>query len=54
MQETSWRNATEDPVAALVGGECSWCVNGELKKDEFKGDEAAVCDDCGTPAARVW
>ena len=54
MPETSSQNVTEDPVAALVGDDCRWCVDGALTRDEFKGDDAAVCDNCGTPAVRVW
>lgn len=54
MQETSIQNAAEDPVSALVGHECSWCVDGALARTEFKGDDAAVCENCGTPAVRVW
>ncbi|WP_192498379.1 HVO_A0556 family zinc finger protein [Halorussus halophilus] len=54
MQEASPRTAAHDPISALVGDDCSWCANGALTRAEFKGDDAAVCDDCGTPAARVW
>lgn len=41
-------------LAPLVGDDCAWCANGTLARESFKGDDAAVCENCGTPAARVW
>lgn len=54
MQQVSSQDASEPVLVALVGDECSWCASGTLAREVFKGDEAVVCDDCGTPAARVW
>ena len=27
---------------------------GTLRRETFKGDKAVVCEDCGTPAVRMW
>lgn len=54
MQRPSSRNETEPVLAALAGDDCRWCDSGTLTRAEFKGDDAAVCDECATPAARVW
>lgn len=54
MQHANSQDASDSVLAALVGDECSWCATGALAREEFKGDEAVVCEECGTPAARVW
>ena len=54
MQEAALQNATEPVLAALVGDDCNWCATGTLARDEFRGDDAVVCEDCETPAVRVW
>lgn len=54
MQHVSSQNASKSLLAALAGDDCGWCDAGTLARGEFKGDDAVVCDDCGTPAARVW
>ncbi|UPV75209.1 hypothetical protein M0R89_03850 [Halorussus limi] len=54
MQQVSSQDASTPVLAALVGDECSWCAAGTLAREEFKGDAAVVCEECGTPAARVW
>ncbi|RQG96030.1 HVO_A0556 family zinc finger protein [Natrarchaeobius chitinivorans] len=41
-------------VDALVGGNCSYCEDGTLVRDSYKGNAAAVCDCCETPAVQVW
>jgi hypothetical protein len=54
MQQISSQNTSESVLAALVGDECSWCASGTLARETFKGDDAVVCENCGTPAVRVW
>lgn len=54
MQHASSPDASESLLTALVGEDCRWCATGTLVREEFKDDDAAVCDDCGTPAVRVW
>jgi hypothetical protein len=54
MQQVSSQDASDALLAALVGDDCSWCATGTLAREEFRGDDAVVCEDCGTPAARVW
>jgi len=54
MQQVPSQDTSESVLAALVGDECSWCEGGVLAHEEFKGDAAVVCEECGTPAARVW
>ena len=54
MQETSTLNATEPVLAVPVGDDCPWCATGTLARGEFRGDDAVVCEECETPAVRVW
>ena len=54
MQGTSIQNATNDLLTTLAGDECRWCATGTLSREEFKGDDAVVCENCDTPAVRVW
>ncbi|WP_425600753.1 HVO_A0556 family zinc finger protein [Natrinema longum] len=39
---------------ALEGSICTFCEEGELLRDSFKGNDAVICDACGTPGAQVW
>lgn len=54
MQPATSQDASESVLAVLAGTDCDWCGAGTLVREEFKGDDAMVCDDCGTPAVRVW
>jgi hypothetical protein len=54
MQQVPSNDASESPLAALAGDDCRWCATGTLARESFKGDAAVVCENCGTPAARVW
>lgn len=54
MQQVPSQDASESLLATLVGGDCRWCATGTLAREEFKGDAAVVCENCGTPAVRVW
>ncbi|WP_168215805.1 HVO_A0556 family zinc finger protein [Halorussus ruber] len=54
MQSEISHETPKSLLAELVGEECCWCTSGTLAREEFKGDEAVVCDECGTPGARVW
>jgi hypothetical protein len=54
MQSKTQQRSSNTLLASLVGDDCSWCRTGTLAREEFKSDDAAVCDECGTPGARVW
>lgn len=54
MQRVSSEDADEPLLVALAGDDCRWCGDGTLARETFKGDDAVVCADCGTPAVRVW
>ncbi|WP_166035434.1 HVO_A0556 family zinc finger protein [Halorussus pelagicus] len=54
MPQVTSQDASDAVLGALVGDDCSWCATGTLVREEFKGDAAVVCVECGTPAARVW
>ncbi|MDG5817732.1 HVO_A0556 family zinc finger protein [Natronococcus sp. A-GB7] len=41
-------------LVILEGRPCPVCADGELEREEYKDNAAAVCDDCGTPQAQVW
>lgn len=38
----------------LVGRSCHFCETGTLVAAEYKGNDAVVCPDCGTPAVQFW
>lgn len=45
----------EPLVEKLSGTECQYDeCGGRLRRSTFKGDVAVVCEDCGTPAVRLW
>ena len=54
MQQVSSQDTSDAVLTTLVGDDCSWCGAGTLAREEFKGDAAVVCEECGTPAVRVW
>ncbi|WP_174811821.1 HVO_A0556 family zinc finger protein [Salinadaptatus halalkaliphilus] len=33
---------------------CSFCETGTLERGLYKGNNAVVCDNCGTPRAQLW
>jgi hypothetical protein len=45
---------TTEPIAALAGADCGWCGATALRRGTYKGDRAMVCEDCGTPALRLF
>ncbi len=54
MQSIQRKGGDKREVLALVEGtECAYC-QGTLVSAQYKGNEAVVCDDCGTPAVQIW
>jgi hypothetical protein len=46
---------TEMLFEKLDDANCQWDgCEGTLGRATFKGDDALVCQTCGTPAVRVW
>jgi hypothetical protein len=43
-----------DPIAVLVGADCGWCGATALGRGRYKDDRAVVCENCGTPALRLF
>ncbi|MFB1066364.1 HVO_A0556 family zinc finger protein [Natrinema sp. H-ect4] len=41
-------------ISSLEGTDCSFCADGELTQDTYKGNDAVVCDACDTPGAQFW
>jgi len=54
MQHVSASDSSTALLDGLAGDDCRWCATGTLARREFKGDAAVVCENCDTPAARVW
>lgn len=40
--------------AALLSSDCPTCGNGKFVQEMYKGTDAIVCGECGTPRIRVW
>lgn len=45
------REAALDEIAQEM---CSYCEADALARGTYKGNDAVVCEDCGTPAAQFW
>lgn len=43
-----------DFLDLLIDRSCFDCEDGTLERDTYKGNEAVVCDECGTPRAQSW
>lgn len=41
-------------LVRLEGRACAFCDDGTLERDEYKGNNAVVCDECGTPTVQSW
>ncbi|WP_368085924.1 HVO_A0556 family zinc finger protein [Haladaptatus cibarius] len=48
------RLSEQSVLTVLHGRTCEYCEAGILTHEEYKGNEAAVCDNCETPAMQVW
>lgn len=46
------RHGRERVVSQLEGSECSYCEEGELEQDTYKGSTAVVCGNCDVPQVR--
>lgn len=40
--------------AELSDDRCQYCDDGALARGTYKDAPAVLCEDCGTPALRVW
>ena len=45
---------TQQLLATLAGRSCPDCADGELERETYKGKQAVVCGQCGTPRVQVW
>lgn len=43
-----------DPLAQLEQDSCAFCAGGTLVRERYRGNDAVVCDQCGTPAMQLW
>ncbi|GAB3017478.1 HVO_A0556 family zinc finger protein [Natronobiforma cellulositropha] len=41
-------------LVTLEGRDCDFCEGGTLERRSYKGNLAAVCGSCHTPAAQIW
>lgn len=46
-------DADPDLLARLAGTDCPFC-EGSVAPGEYKGNAAAVCGACGTPAVQLF
>ncbi|WP_435183697.1 HVO_A0556 family zinc finger protein [Halobellus sp. EA9] len=51
--QESARRDPEQLLDRLDTTDCHYC-DGDLDAGTYKGSEAILCEDCGTPAVRVW
>jgi len=50
---TEATHASHPVIEALEGEPCQHCP-GTLERDTYKGNDAVVCPECGTPRAQLW
>ncbi|WP_339102621.1 HVO_A0556 family zinc finger protein [Haloterrigena salinisoli] len=43
-----------DLLAQLEHRDCTYCSDGSLVRDQYKGNTAIVCDQCGVPTVQLW
>ena len=54
MKATQLRGPTPGQlIAHVLGDDCRHC-EGTLVRGEYKDNDAALCDGCGTPQVQVW
>ncbi|RKD98081.1 HVO_A0556 family zinc finger protein [Halopiger aswanensis] len=41
-------------LSSLEGSPCNYCEEGILIREQFKGNSAVLCSQCGTPAIQSW
>ena len=51
---TSQIKIDEEPISQIVGDACPYCADGTLKRGTYKDNDAAVCENCGTPSIQVF
>lgn len=44
----------QDLYDRLADTDCRYCETGTLSVGSFKGAPAILCENCGTPAIRIW
>ncbi|RZV11167.1 hypothetical protein BDK88_2405 [Natrinema hispanicum] len=55
MQHLREQTEQSDTLLELLEGtSCSFCEDGHLVQERYKGNEAVICSGCGTPGAQVW
>lgn len=48
------RTGKERVLSSLEDTDCTYCVDGTLVRETYKGNNAVVCESCGVPGAQVW
>ncbi|MFA1611813.1 HVO_A0556 family zinc finger protein [Halobellus rubicundus] len=51
--QESTRRDPEQLLDRMETADCHYC-DGDLDVGEYKDSAAILCEDCGTPAVRVW
>lgn len=41
-------------LVRLEGRSCKYCEAGTLERETYEGNDALVCESCGTPQAQIW
>ena len=54
MQHIEERDASHVIIDQLTGQSCTFCDGGRLNSEKYKGNQAVVCEDCGTPIVQLW
>jgi len=54
MQQIKERDDSHVIINRLTGQTCTFCDDGRLDSEKYKGNQAVVCEDCGTPVVQLW
>lgn len=53
-QEQASRFSQNNLLKQLEERDCEFCENGVFIVGSYKGNDAVICDTCGTPILQFW
>ncbi|WP_324618165.1 HVO_A0556 family zinc finger protein [Haloterrigena salifodinae] len=54
LTDRSLEATDRELLARLEHCECTYCRDGSLVRDQYKGNTAVICDQCGVPSVQLW
>ncbi|WP_343217257.1 HVO_A0556 family zinc finger protein [Halovivax limisalsi] len=54
MQEATVGTKERPLLERLAGRTCEFCSSGSLAREQYNGNDAVVCRECGTPTMQLY